>query len=187
MGDLWLLVRVVKRAPDGESKWFVELVFEGAKLEPIGQSVVWSGDEPVADMFVRLASTLKQTRSWPGDDAFRPGKLLHDVASDLGKIVDLHTGPHGDHQVSMIIEVVGDDWAVTREGLDSLHATDLHVDSGELVGDAKNGAFQRLGQHVLAEGLDEASFRSSFRNAKQVHAALRAESREKFAKFGREI
>jgi vacuolar-type H+-ATPase subunit H len=183
-GDLWLLVRAVRRAPEGgEAMWLIELTYEGPSLERIG-SAIWSPGEPAVDVFLRLATELKRAGKWPGEESFRPTELLTDIAETLGMIIDSHTGALGDRRLRQVLEVVGEDWAVTREGLDSLHKPDIYAESRELRGDS-NSAFHRLKGLVERQGLDEAAFLAAFANAEHIHAGLRAESNEIFAKLGR--
>jgi hypothetical protein len=180
--ELWLRVRAVQRAPEGgETIWLIELTYEDPKLVPIA-SAVWSPDEEVREVFVRLASELKQTGRWPGDEAFNPAKILMDIAAALRNVIDSHTGPRGDRGLRQVIELVGDEWAVTREGLDSLDKRDLYAESGELRNNT-NPAFQRMLGRVEAEGFDEVTFRVAFANAERIHEALRTEDLKKFGKL----
>jgi hypothetical protein len=181
--DLWLLVRVVERAPEGEAMWFGELSFEGPKLEKIGESVIWSPGEQAPNVFVRLAGSLRETPSWPGDDAFSPVDLLHAVADALGKIIDSHRGAHGDRRLRQVLEIVGEDWAVTREGLDSLHTPDIYAESTDLRG-STGPTLDRLKRQVEARGLDEATFLTAFGNARRIHEALRTEELKRFGRLG---
>ncbi len=180
--DLWLRARAVQRAPEGgETIWLIELTYEDPKLGSVA-SAVWSPDEEAKEVFVRLAGELKQTGRWAGDKAFNPAELLKDIAASLRKVIDSHTGPRGDRGLRQVIELVGDEWAVTREGLDSLDKRDLYAESGELRGNT-NPAFQRLLGRVEAEGLDEVTFRIAFANAERIHEALHIEDLKKFGKL----
>jgi hypothetical protein len=172
--DLWLLVRVVERAPEGEAMWLGELSFEGPKLEKIGESVIWSPGEQASEPYEHVGR---------GDDAFSPVDLLHAVADALGKIIDSHRGAHGDRRLRQVLEIVGEDWAVTREGLDSLHTPDIYAESSDLRG-STGPTLDRLKRQVEARGLDEATFLTAFGNARRIHEALRTEELKRFGRLG---
>jgi hypothetical protein len=172
--DLWLRVRAVHRAPEGTPVDLVELQFEDGRLDIVGDSVVWSPSEPVEDVFVRVAAGL-QTGLWRGDSQYDPEAILSAIANALGQIIDLRAGPTGDPRTRQIASLVNDDWAVTREGLDSLRSADVYADHHELVGET-SPAFQRLEREVKRRGWDEAEFRAAFAEAEHVHGAFKRQS-----------
>jgi hypothetical protein len=172
--DYWILVRAVDRSPEGKPISLIELTFENAGLTPLGETVVWSPEEPAAEVLVRLASELQGAGEWPGDDAFRPAEILKTIADALGRVIDIRTGPRGDRDVRQIIELVGD-WAITREGLDSILSSNAWAEDDELVGDSRH-AFHRLQQQTRAMGWSDWGFRQAFGIAEKIHAALKKES-----------
>lgn len=184
LGDLRLKVRVIQIEPDGEKTWIVELSFEGPRLTPIGDTVIWSPQEATADVFVRLAERLREANRWPGEEVFDPKEILNAVSVALGRVIDLHVGSGGDRRVRQVIELVNEDWAVTREGMDSLLDPDLYVDAGDLQHQA-NLAMEKLEDEVQRRGLDEAAFRSAFGDAERIHRALHDGWLQGWAKLGR--
>jgi hypothetical protein len=169
--DMWLRVRAVRRAPEGTTIPLIELTYEDPKLQPIA-SAVWSADEHPAQVFVRLAEGLKGAGRWPGDAAFSVDGLLTEITSVLLRIIESHTGPSGERRLRSVIELVGNDWAVTRQGLDSLDSANIYADHTELLREPDD-VFQRIERRVEAEGLDAAAFRAAFSSAERIHAALK--------------
>lgn len=169
--DLALRVRAVERAPEGEPMWFIELNFQDDNLRELGRRVIWSPDEQASEMFLRLAKELQSVGRWPGDAAFDPAALLTAITDGLGKVISIRSGARGDRQVRQIIEVVNDDWAVTREGFDSLTSSRMWAEHDELIGDT-NHAFHRLKGQVTDRGDSMSNFTTAFRVAEKVHAAL---------------
>jgi hypothetical protein len=173
--DWWLLVRVVRRSPEGDPVAWVELTFEDVALNPVGGTVVWSPGERADDVFVRLATELQEVHSWPGDELFRPGEILQSITDTLGRVIDIRTGRSGDANVRPIIQLVNSDWAITRQGLDSLRTPHAWAEQRELVGDSRH-AWNRLEAQSERLGLDEQSFRQAFGTAEHVHQALDGKS-----------
>jgi hypothetical protein len=169
---MWLRVRVVHRAPEGESVALVELTFEDDHVDPIGETAVWSPNEPVEDVFVRLATSLQKGGKWPGDSAFDPSAILVSIADALDRIIDLRTGLGGNREVRQIASLVNDSWAVTREGLDSMLSSNVWAEHHELIGDRSYVAFQRLESQVKQRGWDDGQFREAFGEAEQVHGTF---------------
>jgi len=168
---LALRVRAVERAPDGERLWLVELGFEDDNLVRVGGDVTWSPGEEASDVFLRLAEELQRGGRWPGDAGFDPVHLLAAITDGLGKVIQIRTGARGDRDVRQIIEVVNDDWAVTREGLDSLKASNMWAEHDELIGNS-NDAFHRLKGQVTERGGRMTNFTTAFAAAEHIHAAL---------------
>jgi hypothetical protein len=173
--DFWLRVRAVHPAPEGTPVDLVELQFEDGSLDIVGNAVVWSPGEPVDDVFVRLATGLHQTPLWPRDSQYDPEAILSAIADALGQVIDLRTGATGHPRPRPIASLVNDDWAVTREGLDSLRSADVYADHHELVGETSH-VFERLEREVKSRGWDEAKFRAAFGEAERVHAAFKRQS-----------
>jgi hypothetical protein len=169
--DFALRVRAVERAPAGERMWLIELNFENDALVSLGNMVVWSPGEDAADVFLRLAEEIRRAGQWPGDNAFDPEAFLASITDGLGKVIEIRTGPRGDREVRQIIEVVNDDWAVTREGLDSLPSPSMWAEHDELHGDT-NPAFHRLESLVKVRGANVTNFRIAFELATRIHTAL---------------
>jgi hypothetical protein len=170
-----LRVRAIERAPEGDRIWLIELQFEDDDLHVIGDPVAWSPGEAAEDVFVRLATGLRTAGRWPGDQSFRPQALLSAIATDLARVIDIREGPAGDLNVRQIIELIGD-WAITREGLDSLRSASVWAERQELIGRDVPRAYPRLEQQAQALGLDEAEFNRAFDTAQRVHAALALEN-----------
>lgn len=173
--EWWLLVRVVSCAPDGDPIDLVEFTFEDAGLRPVGNTVVWSPGEDVTDIFVRLATELQQRNAWPGDDAFQPGAIVEAIADALAHVIDIRTGRRGDAEVRSIIELVSEDWAVTREGLDSLITRQAWAEHHELLDDTSH-AWNRLRAQSKTLGLDDFAFRQAFNVAEHIHQAFERQS-----------
>jgi hypothetical protein len=171
--DWWIRVRAVHRAPEGDPVDLVELSFEDADLRLVGDTVIWSPGERPEDVLVRLATGLQDSIAWPGDAAFDAEAILATVAAGLSRVIDLRRGSQGDRNVRQIIALVGDDWAITREGLDSLRSSDVWAESYELVGDSRH-AFNRLQNAASVRGWDDTSFRRAFGEAERVHKALKS-------------
>jgi hypothetical protein len=169
--DLALRVRAVERAPEGEHMWLIELNFEGDNLRPLGRTVVWSPTEDATEVFLRLAKELQSVGGWPGDAAFDPPALLAAISDGLGQVIGIRSGARGDRQVRQIIDVVNDDWAVTREGLDSLTSSRMWAEHDELIGNT-NHAFHRLKGQVASRGGNMSNFTTAFSVAEKIHAAL---------------
>jgi hypothetical protein len=166
-------VRAIDRAPGGESETLVELLAEDQDLRPIGRVVPWAaGGEPAA-VFLELASELQRAGAWFGDDAFSAEEILGAISRDLRHVIDIRTGPAAQPNTRPIIELVGD-WAITRQGLDSVRNDSLWAEHDELVGDTHH-AFLRLENQVKVLGLDSLQFRKAFTIAEHVHAALGGE------------
>jgi hypothetical protein len=83
----------------------------------------------LAATLVRLAENLGAVGRYPGDKAFDPVVILRAITDALSKVIEIRTGPRGDRDVRQIIELVGDGWAVTREGLDSVVNDNMWVSS----------------------------------------------------------
>jgi hypothetical protein len=167
VNDLWLLVRV-SRGSDDDAEWLVKFSFEGPDLEPIGNPVTFTGDTNALDVFGRLKNELRQVGRWPGDSALMPHDLLQAVARSLGKIIDLHAGSQADIGVDAVIELVGDDWAVTNSGLESLRFRDIRA-SKEDVLDGLAEVYSRF----ESRGLDTSLFISALNNADRIYRALK--------------
>jgi hypothetical protein len=167
VNDLWLLVRV-SRESDDDAEWLVKFAFEGPDLEPIGNPVTFTGDTDALDVFGRLKSELRQVERWPGDSALMPHDLFLAVARSLGKVIDLHTGSQADIGVDAVIELVGDDWAVTNFGLESLRFHDIRA-SKEDVFHGTADVYNRF----ESRGLDTALFISALNNADRIYRALK--------------
>lgn len=177
--DWWIRIRVAHRAENGSPVDLVELTFEDPDLHTVGQGAIWSPGEPVAEVFVRLAGDLHEAGAWPGDVAFDAEKILSEVTRALARVIDIRTGPRGDPRVRPIASLVGDSWAVTRGGLDSLRSADVFADANELVGDTHH-AFQRLDQQVKLRSWNKLDFLSAFAEAERVHAAFARSSPGQF-------
>jgi hypothetical protein len=181
MGEFWLRVRVAEPTSDGETTRSVELAFEGPKLEPIGEPVEWTSSEEAIHMLRQLALALMPTNLWPGDDVFRRSNLLEAATSAIGKACDLHGGPGRARNVGPIVGFLGDDWAVTSYGLESLQA-DTYVKRDYLVYQTDQ-ALQRIQASLEDSDLDLGSFAAVFGDAQRVCEGLQREDREKIIRF----
>ncbi len=171
--DYAIRVRVLDRAPRGESETLVELLAEDQDLRPIGRIVLWAAGEDPASVFLRFASELQQAGAWFGDRAFSAEEILAAISRDLRRVIDIRTGPLAQPGIRPIVEIVGD-WAITRQGLDSVRNDSLWAEHDELVGDTHH-AFIRLENQVNVLKLDSFEFRKAFTIAEHVHAALDSE------------
>lgn len=178
--DLWLLVRV-SRGPDDDAEWLVKFAFEGPGLGPVGKPVTFTGDTNAVDVFGRLKDELQQVGRWPGDSALMPHDLLQTVARSLGKINDLHTGSQADIGVDAVIELVGDDWAVTDSGLESLRFDDIRASRDDVLYTTAD-VYSRLESRVIDSGLDTALFRSALNNAQLIYRTLQDEMWKKLGR-----
>jgi hypothetical protein len=151
----------VHRAPERTPIDLVELQFEDGSLDIVGDAVVWSPDEPVDAVLVKLATGLRNAGNWQGDKAFDANAILVTIAEALGQIIDIRTGPRGDPQVRQIVSLVNRGWAVTREGLDSLLSSAAWAEADGLLSDMSYLTFQRLEQQVKTFGWDNHEFREA--------------------------
>jgi hypothetical protein len=183
MGDLSLRLRMLTgakadREPSARS---VELTFEDTHLREVGEPVVWAPEEKPARMLERLAHKLMDAGRYPGDEVFSGSNLLTVAGNAIAKVRDLHVGSRGAIDVGPIVEFVGEDWAVTTDGLQLLDA-DLYVNSTGLLY-ATDHAFQLAEATLLAQGLDRETFSRVFDQAKQTHEALRGEQLRNLGRF----
>jgi hypothetical protein len=166
-------VRVIDRAPDEGPETLVELLAEDRDLRPIGRVVMWAGGEDPASVFLGLATELQHAGAWFGDEAFSAEEILAAISRDLRRVIDIRTGPAPQPSTRPIIELIGD-WAITRQGLDSVRSDNLWAEHDELIGDTHH-AFQRLENQVKLRDLDTLQFRKAFTIAEHVHAALESD------------
>lgn len=170
INDVWLLVRV-DRAQDDGGKWHVNFAFEGPRLEPVGRPVIFTEDTNAVNVFGLLENELQQVGKWSGDKTLMPHALLQTVASSLGQIINLHTGKQADIGVDAVIELVDGDWAVTDQGLESLHFADIRATESEVL-HLTEDVYSRFESRVTDSGLDAAAFRSALENAKRIYRTL---------------
>jgi hypothetical protein len=169
--EIWMRIRVVHREEDGVAVALIELSFEDGNLRTLGQTVVWSPGEPPEDVFLGLAESLQRAGQWQRDSLFDPLAILESFANALGRIIDIWSGPGGNPQLRPVAALLDSDWAVTRDGLDSLRTPDIFADRGELLGNSSH-AFMRLEQQVEVLGWDTMKFREAFAEAERVHEAF---------------
>lgn len=179
ISDLWVRVSAIERSVDGDEHGLIELDFEGAGLERIGDTVLWSAEESAADAFFRLVGGLKSTPHWPGDEALDVAALLQAIANALHMSIDLHTGKHGNRGIGQIVEVFDENWVVTREGLDCVADPGIHASSNDL-NYQSDPVLVHLTEFVLFHGLDEAQFHRAFLDAQRIHRALHMETLKMF-------
>lgn len=141
-------------------------------MDIVGEGVVWSPNEPVEDVLIRLATGLRNAGGWQGDKAFDANAILSAITRALGQIIDIRTGPRGDPQVRQIASLVNDSWAVTREGLDSLLSSAVWADADGLHSERSYLTFQSLENQVKTRKWDDDEFREAFDEAERVHTAF---------------
>lgn len=167
---LRLLVHVGQRLGD-DTEWLVKFAYEDLGLKPVGNPVTFSGNANAVDVFERLKDELQQVGRWPGDSALLPHDSLQAVARSLGKISDLHTGPQADIGVDSVMELIGDEWAVTDTGLESMRFSEIRASKDD-VQYLTDNVYGRLESRVIDSGLDAVLFRSALDYAKQIYKAL---------------
>ncbi len=184
--DLWLRLRAVRPAPGGRETSSIELSLEGADLERIGAPVIWSEGEAADGPLGRLEGELRRTDRWPGDGRIEWSRLLQRVAETIGLVIGLHVGPGGNYPVRQVVEIPNSEWAVTREGLESLVDPDLAADHRELVF-RKRGLLEELEADAAKMNLEMDPLRSAFDAAVRIHRVLRKDDYADIIDFGRSL
>jgi hypothetical protein len=90
--------------------------------------VPWSAGQSAGEWAASMAGELQALNRYPGDDHFDPSGALEQLTSLLRLAIEARTRPPTENgsmpRLRPIIEVPNDEWAITEDGLQSLHSGD---------------------------------------------------------------
>jgi hypothetical protein len=114
--SLWQRLKVtLDDAAPGE----LRLSVEDARGGPIGVDVAWRQGEDVVDALASLAERWKATGEYPGDSALNAAQIVGDLLDSVELVLESRRRG-GDEQLSPLIEVASEHWAITDIGLEHL-------------------------------------------------------------------
>jgi hypothetical protein len=108
----------VRFAPDGNGG--VKVILERWNTEPI-KTVPWDEGWDASSMFLHVAEALQAEGLYPGEGSFSPDRMLTQLAETVRIAVGARTARGtAPHDLGPVIELIGQGWAVTEDGLEAL-------------------------------------------------------------------
>ena len=129
--------------------------------ERVAGPVVWGHDEPAAKVIPRLAAEMQALGRYPGDDSFDAAAIFETLISTLDQLIALRTGRIQGARLPAVVEVHGNVWALTIDGLAHTSHDDRRVPARLLLSEREQ-AIELLGgadvapDGALAEAMDAA-------------------------------
>jgi len=115
-----------------EREPIIQILLEDPSGKPLDVVVAWSPGQLLSEVIANLAEDMKRQGVYPGDAAMDTAAVVRSLAATLQLAIEARGGVGGTRELSHVVELVNERWALTDHGLEHLGTPVLAISPSEL-------------------------------------------------------